>query len=558
MINAESIASVVAASGCDRVFGLMGDGNMHLVLALEAAGIGVVEVRHESAAVTMAEGYGWSSGRVGVCSVTHGPGLSHTATSLLVAARNGSPLVLLAGETPAGYAGAQLFDQRRLVEACEAPYRVVGPDDDAGAVVRAAIAEAATWRRPVVVGVPADLLGAVAGPRRPEAIEPPPWNDLAPDVSAAAAAALAVELAAAERIVLLAGRGVLVADCAAKVVELAERLGAGLATTLPAKGLFDGHALDLGIAGGLSHPEAEPVFAHADLVVALGASAGASTTRSGLLWPEARLVKIDRRPGCSTSGPVHLQGELSAVLVEAVERVPRGPRQRWFDPCAPWPRMWDAELAGFRPVLAPGTVDPRRAMIDLDRELPEDALVVIANGHCSGFASALLRTAAPRELYLAQGFGSIGQGMTTALGVALGRPGRPVVVIEGDAGFMMHAHELDTVVRAGARLTVVVVNDEALGTEYHRLEAEQVEGGGSLAVLATPSIAAVAAAAGAVSVQVTDDVDVKTAVTRLRDARPGVLELRTSRSVESRHLRWRHLEGSSSVDAMERGVAHVG
>lgn len=556
MNNAESMASAVATSGCDRVFGLMGDGNMHLVRALEAAGVEVVEVRHESAAVAMAEGYGWSSGRVGVATVTHGPALSHTATSLLVASRNRSPLVLLTGETPSGYVGAQFFDQRRLVEACEATYRTAGTDDDAGAVVSAAIAEAAARHQPVVVGVPADLLGADPGASPAPTVAPPTWTSPDQEMNETAARALADELASARRVVLLAGRGVVAAGCAVQVIALAEQYGAALATTLPAKGIFDGHPRDLGIAGGLSHPEAEPIFARADLVVALGTAVGASTTRSGLLWPDARLVQVDQRPPASVAGRTHVRGELGGVLTELLELVGSiTPVNPWFSPCSPWPSMWSAELSGYQPPLEPGTVDPRRAVIKLDGLLPEDAIIVIANGHCSGFASALLRTAAPRKLYLAQGFGSIGQGMTTAVGIALGRPDRPVIVVEGDAGFMMHAQDLDTAVRAGARLTVVVLNDEALGTEYHRLEAEQVDG--KVAIVTTPPIAALARALGARSAKVTDIADLVSATTGVLDARPGVIELRTSRSVESRHLRWRHLEEGSSVSAEEQGVAHV-
>jgi len=556
--HAQSVSRVVAEHGCTHLFTLMGDGNMHLVLALAEAGVEIVEVRHESAAVAMAEGYGWSSGRVGICSVTHGPGLSHTATSLLVAARNRSPLVLLAGETPAGYTGAQLFDQRHLVEACEAVYRPVTAHDDAGSVVAAAIAEAARDRRPVVVGIPADLIDATVETTHTVEADPAPTM-LDVEVHAAAAAQLVEKLRSAKRPVLLAGRGVMASGSAALVRELAELTGAALSTTLPAKGMFDGHPLDLGIAGGLSHPDAEPVFRDADLVVALGAGAGASTTRSGQLFPDARLVRLDtvldRDQAAVGGNDVRLRGEAHATLTRVVATLrSQEPTEPWFHPARPLPDCWSAELDDYQPKLAPGTVDPRHAVLALDQALPEDAVIVVSNGHCSGFASALLRTPAPRSFHLAQGFGSIGQGLTTAVGVALGAPDRHVVVIEGDAGFMMHAQDLDTAVRAGARVTAFVLNDEALGTEYHRLKAGPDTG--ALAVVPTPRIADVATAMGALGRQVSDLAELGDAARDALAAPTAVVEIRTSRTVESRHLRWRRIPVPAG--AGRRATAHEG
>ncbi|MFT4085464.1 MAG: thiamine pyrophosphate-binding protein [Nocardioides sp.] len=547
--NAQSIARVLAEYGSTRVFTLMGDGNMHLILALDTAGIIPVEVRHESAAVAMAEGYGWSSGRVGICSTTHGPGLSHTATSLLVAARNRSPLVLLVGETADGYAGAQHFDQRRFVEACEAVYRRVTAGDDAGSVVASAIADASALCRPVVVGIPSDLLEAARGDRlaKPESPAAPPAA--VADV-AAAADAVHGALAAAARPIILAGRGAVQAQD--ELIDLAQTSGAGLATTLPAKGLFDGHDNDLGIAGGLTSPDAEPVFARADLVLAFGTSLGASTTRSGRLFSSARVLRVERNPERAAGSAVPaILGDAAAVATAAARRHrERGVAGRWFPACRAWPENWRTELDEFAPELAPDTVDPRIAVIEIDRRLPHDAVIVISNGHCSGFASALVRTSRPRRLHLAQGFGAIGQGLTTAVGVALGAPERHVVVFEGDAGFMMHAQELETARRVGAHLTAIVFNDEALGTEYHRLHHEGE--GADLALVPTPEIATMARSAGVDAVRVASQADVRDAIDRVLAAPIGLLELRTSRSVESRHLRWRRLPDPSERP-MERG-----
>lgn len=510
-MNAQAFAEAIAATGCTHVFGLMGDGNMHLVIALERRGVNVVEVRHESAAVAMAEGYTWSSGRTGICTVTHGPGLSHVATSLLVAARNRSPLVVIAAETPAGYQGAQTFDQAAFVASCEAVYRRMMPEESPADVITDAIVVAQESSCPVVLGVSADLFTApVVAP-----VETRP----APQLSASGdMAGVAPLLAAAARPVLIAGRGAMQGDAPDLMRALAERVGAGLATTLPAKGLFDGHPLDLGIAGGLAHPAGERVLRAADLVVGFGASMGRSTTQSGRLFADASVVRV-------------AVSDVVGTLTSLVRAVPREP---WFTPVGSSADCWQEDLREFAPPIPTGTVDPRRALTEIGSHIPDDAVVVISNGHCSGFAATFVTMPPKGRFFAAQGFGSIGQALTTAVGVALGAPDRKTVVFEGDAAFMMHAQEVDTAVRAGANLTVFVLNDQALGTEYHRLQAEG--GHADAAIVPPPDLAALASALGARAATIAAP-DAHAIAKEALQPGVAVVDVRTARSVVSRHLR---------------------
>ncbi|KAA9160753.1 thiamine pyrophosphate-binding protein [Amycolatopsis acidicola] len=522
--HARAFAEAVAGTGCTHVFGLMGDGNMHLFLALRKEGVEIVEVRHESAAVAMAEGYGWSSGRTGICSVTHGPGLTHVATSLLVASRNRSPLVLIAAETPAGYQGAQTFDQETFVTSCEAVYRRMEPGEHPGEVLAEAIALAESARRPVVLGVAADLLTAPMRASSGVRAERPlrTVDDLA------AAQRLQELLASASRPVLIAGKGAF--DAAESMRVLADRFGAALATTLPAKGLFDGHELNLGISGGLSHPAAERVLREADLVIAVGASMGRSTTQAGRLFADAHVVKVVDEPGKGE----FLLATAAGTMSRLVELSTGTAKEPWFTPVGPSAECWQEDLRDYAPQIAAGTVDPRRAVAQISTEIPDDAIVVISNGHCSGFAAAF--TDAPRNgrFFAAQGFGSIGQTLTTAIGVALGAPGRKTVVFEGDAGFMMHAQELDTAARAGVDLTLFILNDEALGTEYQRLREETDDA--AAAIVPPPDLAALAEVFGIRSATIAAENGHAAARAALA---PGlaVVDVRTSRAVLSRHMR---------------------
>ncbi|GAA3626077.1 thiamine pyrophosphate-binding protein [Nonomuraea rosea] len=536
--HAQAFAEAIAETGCTHVFSLMGDGNMHLLIALRRRGVDIVEARHESAAVAMAEGYGWSSGRTGICSVTHGPGLTHVATSLVVAARNHSPLVLIAAETPAGYQGAQSFDQASFAAACEAVYRRMMPGESPAGVLGEAIALARAELKPVVLGVAADLLaspvhGTAAATEMPRVHATPPRPD-----GAAAAERLAQLLAESARPVLIAGRGAMDDVSPGLMRTLAERFGAGLATTLPAKGLFGGHFLDLGIAGGLAHPAAERVLRRADLVVAIGAAMGRSTTQSMRLFADAHIVKVVRdHEGEGKAESLHGDAAQTLRQVVALTQSATGDRQPWFIPVGLSSDCWQEDLRDYAPPIPDGTVDPRRALVDISEHIPEDANVVISNGHCSGFAAAFVPAPARGRFYTAQGFGSIGQALTTAIGVALGAPGHKTVVFEGDAAFMMHAPELDTAARAGANLTVFVLNDQALGTEYQRLKLEG--GDADAALVPPPDVAVLAGALGARHATIAAE-DAQTLAAEALAPGLAVADVRTARSVLSRHLRLPH------------------
>jgi len=430
------------------------------------------------------------------------------ATSLLVAARNRTPLVVIAAETPTGYQGAQTFDQASFVSSCEAAYRRMTPNETPADVLADALALARDESRPVVLGVAADIFTSPVG--GPASTRPVPPSRVAGDD---AAAPLTQLLAGSVRPVLIAGRGAMTGEAPNLIRTLAERLGAGLATTLPAKGLFDGHPLDLGIAGGLSHPAGERVLRRADLVVAFGASMGRSTTQSGRLFANAQVVKADS---------------------DAAAPTPTGTREPWFTPVGPSADCWREDLRDFAPSIPDGTVDPRRALAEISEHIPDDAVVVIGNGHCSGFAASFVTTPAKGRFFAAQGFGSIGQALTTAIGVALGAPDRKTVVFEGDAAFMMHAQEVDTASRAGANLTVFVLNDQALGTEYQRL----LDAGddADTAIVPPPDLAALGSALGARASTINTPEAHTIAEAALA---PGlaIVDVRTARSVLSRHMR---------------------
>jgi thiamine pyrophosphate-dependent acetolactate synthase large subunit-like protein len=141
--------------------------------------------------------------------------------------------------------------------------------------------------------------------------------------------------------------------------------------------------------------------------------------------------------------------------------------------------------------IAPGTVDPRKAMLELDALVPKDWTVVVGAGHYFGIAATHLRGRTPDRLHILVDFGSIGNGLPAAIGVAAARSDGRVLLIEGDGSLMMHVGELETIRRHGIRLLIAIINDGGYGAEFHKFRANGIDprtamhGRGDLAGVAT-------------------------------------------------------------------------
>jgi acetolactate synthase I/II/III large subunit len=135
-----------------------------------------------------------------------------------------------------------------------------------------------------------------------------------------------------------------------------------------------------------------------------------------------------------------------------------------------------AQIAEDRPdrkefAIAPGLVDPRKAMLELDAVVPKDWEVVIGGGHYLGIAMTHLRGRAPERIHVVSDFGAIGNGLPAAIGVATARRDGKVLLIEGDGSLLMHVQELETIRREGHRLLMAIINDGGYGAEIHKFRA---------------------------------------------------------------------------------------
>ncbi|MEH3075931.1 MAG: thiamine pyrophosphate-binding protein [Quadrisphaera sp.] len=483
---AELVGRAVARLGADRAFGVVGSGNFDVTNALVAAGVPFTAARHEGGAATMADAHARTTGRVAVVTLHQGCGLTNALSGIGEAAKSRTPLLVLAADV----AGPQVrsnfrVDADALAAAVGAvPERLHSAASALDDVVRA-WRTAHEQRRTVVFSMPVDLQAARVPdglPARLDAlVRPPAALPVRPAVTAVEE--LAAALRAAQRPVLLAGRG---ARGHGEVLRaLGERSGALLATTAVAKGLFTSDAYDLGICGGFASDLTAELVSSADLVVALGASLTPWTTRHGRLLPDGvRLAQVDDEVGqlgAGHTGGAHRVdlpvlgdvGETAAAVLAALQVAPRsGPGYRTDEVrTAVAERSRWADVPVLDEVTADGDgharVDPRVLSRELERRLPRERVVTTDSGNFLGYPSAYLSVPDERGFCFTQAFQCVGLGLATLIGAALASPGRLPVLGTGDGGFLMGAAELETLVRLRIGAVVVIYDDAAYGAELH-------------------------------------------------------------------------------------------
>jgi thiamine pyrophosphate-dependent acetolactate synthase large subunit-like protein len=334
---------------------------------------------------------------------------------------------------------------------------------------------------------------------------------------------------------VLAGRGAVWSGARAALVELAERSGALLATTLLAKDFFAGADFNLGVVGTFGSAFSTDLLAETDCVLAFGANLHTWTTRVGTLFPKARLIQIDRSERDVGDFTLVERTILADATETATALTAMLPVESAADPSWRGPER-RAHIAAWRPEqeitddAGDGRVDPRRLLVELDRLLPRERMVFSDGGHFWSYPGAYLSVPEPDSFALAANFGSIGLGLATAIGGGIGRPDRLPVLIVGDGGLHMSIAELDTAVRVGRPMVIVVLNDAAYGSEVHVMRAAGLDP--SSAQFPETDFAALAVGFGAAGLTVADLSDLGELPARLAELRgPLVIDAKIDREL---------------------------
>ncbi|KQP45112.1 thiamine pyrophosphate-binding protein [Pseudorhodoferax sp. Leaf274] len=466
MLGSQLVVRALARQGVTTVFSLSGNQIMPVYDACIDAGIRIVHVRHEAAAVFMADAWAQVTGGVGVALLTAGPGLANGVAPLMSALHAESPVLLLSGDAPLaedGLGAFQALDQPGMTRPVTKAARRVGTLDELAGAVDGAIALALAPRRgPVHLALPFDLLTADSGladlPPLPAAAPPP-------NADAATVGTLATLLAQARSPLVLAGPDAARAHRHAAWLARGERLAAPVLCLESPRGLRDP---SLGAAA--------QCLAGADLLVLAGKPLDFTLGfgRTSVFGPQARVAVLDPDPALVERAR-HLLGErlalacvcepgaaLDAAADRAERTAPAPERSAWLRQVA---AARATRVQAGHPTAADARIGSRALCEEVQRFLAtaHEPIVVCDGGEFGQWAQAFC-TAGVR---IVNGVaGAIGGGLCQAIAAKIARPEATVVVLMGDGTAGFHLMELDTAVRASAPVIAVIGNDLRWNAEH--------------------------------------------------------------------------------------------
>jgi thiamine pyrophosphate-dependent acetolactate synthase large subunit-like protein len=471
---AATIAGDLARYGARRCFGLLGTANFKVSHALVEAGVELISARHECNAASMGDAYAKATGELTLVSVHSGPGLTNALTGIGEAAKSRTPLLVLAGDVPNGAVKNNFYiEQAEMVRAVGAVSERLHTPSSAREDTQRAVVRALRDRQTVVLSMPQDVQNAVLPSNLPPLELPPAPGRLHPDPTAIAR--LADALVRARRPLVLGGRGAVIADAEAVLAALADRIGALVATSVCGHGLFAGNPWSVGISGGFSSPVADELISESDLIVSFGASLTQWTTKKGkLIAPGAVIAQVDvdaAKLGYQMPVQHAVQGDAkitAETLLAELDRRDTGPKAR-------------RRTAAMRKRIVAGDnhhfphpdesssdfIDPRALSKAVDEILPMDRVVGSDSGHFCGWVPRYLRVPNARASCLSHSFQSVGLGLPSTIGLAVANPGKLAVLGTGDGGFLMSISDLETVLRLGLRMCILVYNDSSYAAEVH-------------------------------------------------------------------------------------------
>jgi acetolactate synthase I/II/III large subunit len=527
MNGAQAVVAALERAGVETIFGYPGGAIMPLYDALYEHPVRHVLVRHEAAAAFAASGYARTSGRVGVCCATSGPGATNLVTGLLDAMMDSVPLVAITGQVRSELMGTDGFQEADVCAITQPVTKRNMLVTDVRAVAET-LAEAFALARagrpgPVLVDIPNDVLKAhldvTAAP-----VEPFARGGAGPRVSDAAVRDAVARIRSARRPVAIIGGGV-----RAGAVDLyrmfVAMLGLPHAATINALGAAaPGDASFLGMLGMHGLKAANKAVQRADLIVALGMRFDDRVTgKPDRFAREASIIHADidaTEFGKIVSADVALHGDLRDTLRALVDELARGHVPR-FDDWAAEARLLGGALPSDR--VAGDVLSATDVLDRFFRAVPADAVVTTDVGQHQMWAAQRARPADPRKYATSAGLGAMGFGFPAAVGAAYANPGSPVFAIVGDGGFQMCLPELATLRRYDVPVKIVLIDNQNLGMVRQWQELFFSERYSATNLADNPDFVAIARAYGIDAYPLTSPADADETIARFIAARGPAL-----------------------------------
>lgn len=466
--GSEILLRSLLLEGVECVFGYPGGNVLYIYDAMHGnPDFKHLLTRHEQGAIHAADGYARSTGKVGVCIATSGPGATNLVTGIATAYMDSVPLVVITGNVPSPLIGSDAFQEADItgitMPITKHSYFVRNVEDLAR-TVREAFYIANTGRKgPVLIDIPKDVSAALAEFVYPETVSIRGYRPVA-EADEAQIDALLDAIEQAERPVILAGGGVVYADASAELLEFVSRTEIPVTMTLLGLGGFpSGHELSMGMPGMHGTYTANMAMTEADLIISLGARFDDRVTmKLDGFAPHAAIAHIDIDPaeiGKNVKTQYPVVGDIKAILNLANRKAKRAARaESWLRRIQQMKMEYPLVYKDSEQELKPQYV------IQMIGEMTGgEAIVTTDVGQHQMWAAQYFPFRRARSLITSGGLGTMGFGLPSAMGAQIGNPDKLVISINGDGGMQMCAQELAVCAIHQIPVKIVVINNGVLG-----------------------------------------------------------------------------------------------
>src|SRR5690349_5489199 len=470
MTGAQALWAALVREGVTEVFGYPGGAILPAYDAMLAYPIHHVLVRHEQGATHMADGYARASGKVGVAIATSGPGATNMVTGIATAMLDSVPIVCITGQVGSKLIGSDAFQETDItgitLPITKHNYLVTRAEDVAPAIREAFLIAKSGRPGPVLVDITKDAQTSTCDvdwdsivPELTETMD----DEMPGDGTAAEAVAL---INAAERPLILAGHGVMLAGAEREIVALAEKAHVPIAMTLLGIGGVPAHhPLNLGMMGMHGEAWVNTAIQEADLLIALGMRFDDRVTGNLRTYAQkARKIHVDidrAELNKNVRVDVAIAKDLRAAVGEWLPKLAANPRQAWLSRINEL--KGDSAVRDIQNLPDSGHLYAAHVINDLWRLTDGNAVVVTDVGQHQMWEAQYYKHDTPRSLITSGGLGTMGFALPAAIGAKMACPDKEVWVVVGDGGFQMTMCELATAVEEGLDLNIAIINNGYLG-----------------------------------------------------------------------------------------------
>jgi acetolactate synthase-1/2/3 large subunit len=468
--GADIVVQTLVNNGVDTVFAYPGGASMpiHQALTRFRDQIRVVLPRHEQGGGFAAQGYARTTGKIGVCMTTSGPGATNVVTCLADAKLDSIPMLAITGQVGTSVIGTDAFQETPIVEVCRSVTKhhyLVTDVNDVARVVREAFYIATTGRPgPVLVDIPKNIQFQMAVPDYHVAMKLPGYRVGTERATPQEIEAVAAMIRAAKRPVIYAGGGIISSNASEELRALVEKTGIPITTTIMGLGGFPGdHPLSLDMLGMHGSVYANYAVDNADLLIALGVRFDDRVTgKVSAFAGKAKIIHIEIDPS-EIDKIKHVDlaicSDLKYALGELNKIVTAPDLTEWHRKVAVWKR----DEPFHYNIDFPGIL-PQHAIHELYRATKDlDTYIAVGVGQHQMWSAQYYKFREPRRWMCSSGLGTMGFGLPAAVGAKVAHPDSLVIDIDGDGSLLMNIQEMATCYCEKVPVKVMLLNNMHLG-----------------------------------------------------------------------------------------------